>query len=281
MKGLHEKAMLASLNISQWSARRHDKNVTAKVASDYGTSDKAGRFNKCLIDPDALKPIQQKATEARTYYYSNTLPWNDDGQRILTAAHYLEFMGKLDDLNREFRKLVTEFSDDYPQLVQQARLMLNGMFRPEDYPDMEAIKGKFSFAVNINPLPMAEDFRVTLNDEERERIQEDIKARTENAIADAMKDLYRRLAECLNHMVDKLGDPKAIFRDTLTGNLADLVNLLPKLNLTSDPQLETIRREIETRLLDFEPETLRKAPMVRKQVAQDAAAILDMMKGYC
>ena len=41
-----------------------------------------------------------------------------------------------------------------------------------------------------------------------------------------------------------MADPKKVFRDSLVENARELCELLPKLNMTDDPNLEAIRKEL-------------------------------------
>ena len=95
-----------------------------------------------------------------------------------------------------------------------------------------------------------------------------------------MKDCWTRLYEVVKHMSLKLQDKDATFRDSLVGNIICLVQLLPKLNLTNDHQLETMRKEIETNLTQASPDDLRNSKHIRKQVGQQATELLDQMAGY-
>ncbi|MBU1067850.1 DUF3150 domain-containing protein [Patescibacteria group bacterium] len=272
--------MLVRVGISQWTGRRYDKAVSAKVATDYGTSADAGRYNKVLVAEGALKTIGKVANDARTYHYAQTLPWNDAGDRMLPSANYLVYTRKMQEFKQAFGAAVVEFCANYPDLVEDARNKLNGMFKAEDYPTVGQIADKYSFDVAVYPLPAAEDFRVSLQAAEVDAIRADIEARTQHAVQAANKELWTRLHDAVSHMADKLADDKGIFRDSLIGNVQDLCELLPRLNVFRDPALEDMRREVERRLCAETPQSLRDNPHARKATAKDASAILQAMAGY-
>lgn len=280
LNGIQNKAMLVRLSVSQWTARRFDKPVSDKAAADFAAKNDAGRYNKILVDPQAIQPITKIVSEVRDWHYTNTLPWQDDGQRILPAANYLNYTRKMSAFKDKFNAAVAKFLDAYPTLVEDARTRLGKMWNQADYPQVSVIKNKFGFDVSVMPIPSGNDFRVSLTDTEVERIQADIEDSVKKSIDGAMTDLWIRLQTAVSNMVNRLSDKDAIFRDTLVSNLSDLVNLLPKLNLTDDPALESIRRDIEAKLVKVAPQTLRNDKEVRTQVANDAQAILDVMSGY-
>jgi hypothetical protein len=277
---LSDKAMLVRLSISQWTGRKYDKAVSAKVASDYQTTADAGRYNKVLIAEQAIKAIAKVANDARSFHYQNTLPWNDNGDRILPAANYLTYTQKVQEFRVSFESSVNEFTSNYPLLVADAKLRLNGMFNPADYPDAGRILEKYGFDASFMPLPDAADFRVSLQQSELDAIKQDIESRTRQAAEKAMQDLWNRLHEAVSHMADKLKTSDAVFRDSLVTNLVELCELLPKLNIANDPNLEKMRQAVESKLCNVTPQQLRDNPTARKQTAKTADDILSAMAGY-
>lgn len=277
-----EKAMLAKLNISQWSASKHDREITEQVAQQHGADSSMGRYSKRLLAKDALDAIKQVATQARHHHYENTLPWLDDGARILPAANYFDYITKQREYEHQFEAAVSDFVYIYPQLVKSAKASLNGLFKQEDYPSANQIGERFKFAVACDPMPDASDFRVDVGDTERALIQADIEARVNAAVEDAMTDLWKRVHDNVSRMAERLrgyhvdgeGKVHGAFRDSLVGNMRELVEVLPKLNFTGSNSLETMRQRLENELCQFEPKELRENETVREAIAENAEAIL-------
>ena len=69
------------------------------------------------------------------------------------------------------------------------------------------------------------------------------------------------------------------FRDSVVTNLVKLVDVMPKLNVTGDPELERLTAEVRASLL-VDPKDLRKSDTVRADTAKAAAAIAQHMAGY-
>jgi hypothetical protein len=290
-KELSEKAMLVNLHISQWTARKHDRKISDKVAEDFGAeSSELGRYNKVLIAQEEVKEVQKISSEARNFHYENTLPWTDEGSRILPSANFEAYSQKMRSYRDRFEEATRSFVENYPALIEDARIRLNGMFNPADYPNPFEIERKFRFGVNIGPLPVSEDFRVSLNGQEADKIKEQIETRVKEAQAEATKDLWQRLYEVVKRITDKLSEPDRknkkgedappIFRDSLIGNAVEICTLLPKLNINDDPELEKMRKEIESKLTKTQPGTLRENKEVREQTAETANDILNKMAGY-
>ncbi len=274
MARINEKARLATLSISQWRATKHDQRVTEEAGANHGTTPDWGRYSKFLVDRDEVKAIAQIANEARSYHCSHTLPWDDNGTRILTAAMFPEYTAAIQGFVGRFKDAVEKFVDAYPAIVRTSQMKLNGLFDENDYPTVERLRKKFGFDVKFFPLPDKEDFRVRLSEDEVIEIQRNIEENTQAVITGAIKDLHLRLHEVISRMVERLSDKEAVFRDSLVGNVANLCALLPKLNLTNDPQLDQLTKEVEEKLTKYDPETLRKDDQARKDTADKADEIL-------
>lgn len=273
---LHTRAILVSLRLSAWAARKYDRKVSQETAAAHNTTIDAGRYNKHLLPVDApsYKALMAHIASMRTWHYEQTLAWSDDGWRLLPIKNYNSYSDGMRDRMHALESLTAEFIRDYPSLREQARQLLNGMYQESDYP--RDITSKFSRALEFSPVPSGSDYRVTLSTEEVTAIAQSTESRIKSALADAQQDGVKRLYDCVRRMHERLAQPDAIFRDSLIQNARDLCDVLARLNLTDDPALESLRRETET-LAQTEPQTLRDVPDVRADTAARAQSILDAM----
>ena len=281
-----EKAMLAKLRISRWAASKHDKKISADVAAQHGADVTMGRYSKRLVAKERLETIAQIATRARHHHYENTLPWLDDGARILPAANYFDYMQQQNAFRAEFEQAVSAFEKEYPVVLDDARRSLNGLFNEADYPDPGQIASKFAMQVDVDPMPTAEDFRVALSEDENARIRESIQGRLDDAVQGAINDVWHRVHDTVAKMVERLrayevdGDGKVhnAFRDSLVGNIRALSELLPKLNITNSNALEVMRQRLADELCSFDAPVLREDATIRNEIAANAEAILADIK---
>jgi hypothetical protein len=158
--------------------------------------------------------------------------------------------------------------------------MLGDLYQPSDYPGVAEIESKFSFDNVFLPFPDEKDFRIDISEDEVKEIKRTLKQKSGEAVADAMRDCWGRLYEAVNNAVERLSDPDAIFRDSLIGNLGDLCDVLPRLNIQEDKYLDQMCGEIKAKLACQSPKTLRENKDTRKAVATEAEGILGMMSSY-
>jgi hypothetical protein len=283
---LSSRAMLCSLSISVWSARKHDVEASEEIAHQHGAQADAGRYHKVLLPKAALAEIQKIVSEARQEHYFMTLPWDDNGYRVLPAAAYMEHTDKMRALSSRFTPAVETLATRLNELLEEAKIRLGGLFRAADYPTPEELRAKYSFETKVLPLPDANDFRVTLGEEEKERIKRQITASVEASLQVGSRELWQRLYEAVSHMAERLLAYKVTgvgvehpFRDSVVTNLVKLVDILPKLNVTADAELERLAAEARASLL-VDPQELRNSDSVRSETAQAASAIADRMRAY-
>lgn len=277
---LNDRALLVQINISQWTARKYDKKVTQQVADQNNTTTAAGRYNKSLLPMnDYLEQVHKKASAIRQRYYANTLPWGIEGTQLLPSANYLAFMTEFRKEKGQWETLVSMFVDNYAMLKQDAKDKLRGLYNEADYPSESAIADKFRMDMAVFPVPTT-DFRVALSEGEITRLQGDIEARLQQASASALKDVWQRLFDRVQHMAEKLADPSAIFRDSMVENAREICALLPRLNFADDPNLERMRLQVEGRLASHHPDALRNNPELRRNAALEAKQIMDKMSVF-
>lgn len=212
-------------------------------------------------------------------HYKMTLPWGDNGDRMLPSQAYFDYTEQLRHMRAEHEAAVMSFVAAYPQMVQDARQMLGAMYEPGDYPEVNRIAERFSMTAVFSPVANAEDFRVDIGDEAVAEIKKSITDAAEQRLQGATRDCWARLGEVVGNMAERLEDPKATFRDSLVGNIEALLDLLPKLNVANDYALTHMCAEVRSWLV-ISPSDLRKNKKLRAFTADKAASLLEQIKPW-
>jgi hypothetical protein len=76
------------------------------LRGNHGAQADAGRYHKILLPTVALAEIHKIMSEARQEYYLMTLPWDDNGYRVLPAAAYMNHTEKMRALSNRFTPAV-------------------------------------------------------------------------------------------------------------------------------------------------------------------------------
>jgi hypothetical protein len=183
--------MLSAIHISIWTAVKHDRKVSRDVAVQHGARENAGRYNKKLLSgAEKLDELRTLAGQIRQYFYKITLPWSDEGYRLLPAHFYFELTSKMREFEENFDRQVEDFLATYPSYIQQVKPELNGLFREEDFPSIEKLRSKFGIKLEVLPIPTGEDFRVTLSAEEQARVAREIDESVRESLLRGTEDLW-------------------------------------------------------------------------------------------
>lgn len=288
MTKLSERAMISSLHIGSWTGSSRDQDVTEEVSNSHGADLKdAGRYSKQLIARKFLNQVGNTAALARRTHRLLTLPWSDDGSRILSTTGYNAYTEQMRLRRHAFEASVIEFCGQLPNYINEAKTRLGSMYDPEDYPVGEVIQKKFYLDVEITPVPEAGDFRAELSDASTKHIIKDIERRTEARLEAAMNDVFQRIHDVTEKMVERLRAYKPVegaraentFKDSLVWNIKELAELIPALNITGDQRLDALRAKLLADLV-IEPDVLRDNDRVRQQVSDKAEKIMERVKKY-
>lgn len=278
--GILGRAMLVNVNIGVWSARKHDAKVTGKANDRWAKTQQAGRYHKKLFAGNAPSHshLMHLAQVGRVTHYKHTLPWEDQGWRLLPTENYFQYVEALRKVKEEFEAALERFLRDYPGYVRQAEELLGTMYNRRDYPRTNSIRRKFHFDIEFGPVPSANDFRVQLPQKELQRMAKSVEARITTAVQEAMGDVWQRLGDAVTTLREKLDDGKFL-RATMIERVGEVAEILGRLNLTSDAKLEKARKDVLRDLAGLDVQVLRDDDKVRDDAAKKADAILKQMKG--
>lgn len=290
-------AMLSSLSICQWSGYRYDPDASEELTNMHGAEKDAARVNKRLVPRGELEEITQAVGRARRDHDFLTLPWTDDGWRVLPAATYFEHTQKMQDHKTLVLAAVGKFIARYEDVVRnQSRL--GTLRKVTDYPGMrqegdtlrflfaQELREKYSFATDVKPMPDANDFRVNIGDEERDRLKKQIAESVQAALRASTRDLWQRLYDVVGHMSTRMaeyntaeeGKKPKLYKSMVT-NIVEIVDVLPRLNISGDEELNRMTDTIRQSLL-VDTEKLRTSDTLRTDTAKAAADIMQRMAAY-
>ena len=135
---IQERAMLAAVHISIWTAVKHDRGVSRDVAERNGAPMSAGRYNKQLLrGADKLDELRTLAGQVRQYFYKITLPWTDEGYRLLPANIYFDLTARMREFEASFAQGVEwklkMGAEPQAETAATRLLWAAGYFVDEDY----------------------------------------------------------------------------------------------------------------------------------------------------
>lgn len=274
-------AMLVDLSIRGWTGKKQDREVSDEVGANKGaTTANAGVYQKNLLaGSQELININKYATLIRAWHASRTLPWSDSGTRLLPAISFERYMQEMSEHEAHYTSLVNAFVQAYSLLIQSAQFSLGALFKHSDYPDPSEIPSKFELRWATYPLPTAGDFRVDIGNEGLSVLREQFAKQQETRIAEAMSEVRERIKTSLTKISNQLrieedGKKGRVHESTLESAI-ELCDALDGFNLTKDPELIQLKKDMRMTLQGIDVQDVRKDDVVRGYAKEEVDALLD------
>ena len=276
-----DRAMLADLSVTFWTAHKKDHEISDETARAKHASEDAGSWWTSLLPPKAQAGILAARTRARATHFEFTLPWHNDGARILPAEMFWAYTQLMREHEKQYREAVEKFLTQYPTFVDTAKVRLGVMFHAEDFPTADVLRTKFYWKVRVSGIPTGADFRVDLGSkDDTDAIKAEIDSQLMDDLRGTLGDLWERLFTVVTNFAEKMKEEKPIFRDSLVENIKDTCHILSKLNILGDENLEQVRKQVMDTLAAMPAEELRDNPEQRKTSAKAADDILAAMSKF-
>lgn len=275
-------AVLVSLTISSWDLNRKDAKASAQATIDLEVkNDKLCRVRKSLLPrSDELRAVTSILSEARMFHYKNTLPWMQEGPRILLTSNFDAYTQKIREFRAALVPALKQLSDSYEGLKEDARLLLGKLYNPAEYPSAEKLVSRYGLSLQVVPLPAATAFAdLGLESEAAEELRKKLEADMQKTFQDANRRIWEELYVRLSNLVTRLGNQEERVRKDSLNSLIEMAELLPKLNITQDPGLTIMSQKLMENLGKFKGMDIANSVATRRQAADSAASILQAMQG--
>ncbi len=265
----HIDAVLVKLSISIPGNTEDDEILTAEVKRQQEMTGDVGGWKSNRLPSEAMSPLNSAVGAIRKRGYKLTLPWLT-GLRILPTRSHDRYVRDIEQEGPvQFEAAKQAWLSAYPGWVEQMRINKNGNFRPEEYPPAAELADMFHFAVHYQPFPQSNHFVATLMEGTRAEMQEQFERHTDLRIRAAVGDVWRQLLEPVRKMAQTLAEPEKGFHQTLLGNIRDILDRVPLLNVTNNAELTQAAGEIRA-LTQVDIEDLKKNPVIRAEYATRA-----------
>lgn len=299
-------AMIGNLNISSWEARIQDKATKEEVLATKGArSKRAASVSKHLFSEcPALDAIKALRGEAYLWFRKETMPWDDNGGRLITTKRYLNTMDQAAKYEQRFNALVNAFLGVYQTEISKQAFENGALFDRSEYPSEDEVRAKFRFALNVSPVPTSGDFRVDIGHEAAKQLAEQYERLAAERMSAALAEPWQRIKDQVLWVKERMEavlayDPDAVeeqlvldpdgktidikitkkrrpkLYDSMLENGLELCKTLSDFNITNDPRLEEARRELEAALTRVDMDSLKESPELQKATKTAMENILD------
>lgn len=282
---LSSRSMLVSLNQKMWWANAADRQVGIQAERAHDAENRSFHVVKKLIPSEYMLPIKRVALLGRDQHLRLTLPGLYKGQQLLATKLFDEYAMGQGYIRETFFKEVDRFVDRYPDIIAAAPARFNKAFRESDFPDPDRIRTYFDYQLKFTPVPDAGNW--LLDDIDMEDVTTLANALTneQNAMMrDASKKLMERITAVLENLANQAKNYKegatsgGMLRDPTIEAVQDIAELIPKMNLTNDPILDAVAKEMTSKFAHLEAKDMRQSVAVRNDVSSVAQRIMAKLK---
>lgn len=288
-----EACVLIKIATSALGLSRTDKAASAATTSMHGAAEGSARvLVSRLPGADELhRKIIALQNETRQTIFDRSMPWDNNGWRLLPNTQLQWAMAYVTGQQQEFDHLLSELRHQASQIIATAEAN-RGSFSVEVPTEDELIEA-YSLEHNIQPLPEGSQFR-GLPQEVADKLQHALDQRVATAVEAAQTDVMRRLSAPLENFVERmrLYDEReealergeevgraGVFRDSVLHNIQSIVGMLDEFNVGDDERMATLKQQLEV-MGRLTPEALRTRADVRKAAATRAQKVADNLNSW-
>lgn len=281
---LKDRAVLVDWSAGMWGARVQDDEIAREVLHNKNAAEDAGVWIKRLAPEDWLKELRKIKGQANTTHNKYTVPFLRDGQRACPNVVHGKYRAEMSQHEEKWDAEVQKKLVEYKQILALAPARMAGTYNPNDFPSEASMVRKFHWRIVSLPMPDADNWVTYLVNGEAEQVKEELRKELGEISKNISRSLWQRLYVPVKAMVEALpeytGKREGSFKDSLVGNIVEIVDLLPDLNIGEDVELAKMVGEVKKRLTRFSAQDLRDSEEVREVVLEKAQEILDRMGAY-
>lgn len=275
---IQDKAILVSLTVKEPSGSKKDREAAEAVEREFDTASGSGSFSKALFG-ESLREYSRAKGKIRDYFNSRTLPWGENGIRILPSASLFKFREDVEGFKKTLAEEAEKVVDALPEIKAAAMVRLGKLYRETEFPTPAQLRAKLGIRVKFYPLPNTTDFRVTLSMQEKAILEEQLRETLEDTQKAATADLLKRMSERVKGLLLTLDKDKAPKEETLKRAL-DLCQSCKELNLWGDPEITRNVGEIEKTLSGKTEAALSQSSVERKVLSTSLQEVMEKMSGF-
>lgn len=285
---LADTCMLAVLSRKRLATtRRVDDGTRDSIRNQLG--DESLTLSKHLFKDGPVRELLRLLDRIYDTHKELTAPYVDRGPRLLPAVKFEEYAEIMTEYENKLSAGAASLMANWEQyvandMVSRANKSIAtkaALITRDEYPTAREAAQMFSMTWKVKPLATGSDFRTTVPEYVKERLQDEM----DEAVDIIRKDLLQRMLKPVQDAVEKLripiGEKGSVFRDSLVENLQSALKTASDLNVGGDAELTAAIAEMRLIVHGHigSPDTLRTLQDKREKAAAKLAALTNTLSG--
>ena len=274
---LSREAVLIKATFHSWTG---DKKVDEATATEFNdrvnAQDTALRHTKKLLSKsDNAANCRTMISNGRKFLNENTVPWTYSGWKLVPKRNFQRVQDEMAAYSEKIYNAASLLFESFNSDIEADREVLGQLFDYKAYIMPHQVFDKFKIDLQYEPIVDINSPQFDAMSETVEQIMAQTRERQTRAVAAASNDLRNRvegiLARTIDRMetlADKSKKPTALLR-----SIEELADVLPRLNIAGDPDIDLAARQMKEKILLFSAQDLRDDEESRAEVITAAKAI--------
>lgn len=230
------------------------------------------RMSKRIFSSPSYRACEMLAAKTRKWLEGRSVPSPlRDGTYLIPEALLTDVNEKLNEVSDQYNAYADQFSEEYPDLIEQWKEKLGSHFRAADYVTSRQIRRRFSVQrLLINFSPARPD-------------EIDQRAEIESAICEIKASLRADLLMLVEKMVAMLGErrdgKKRGFQDRALESFTEWIDLLPARLVVDDDELKKVAERARKIMSGKSADDLRDIDSVRSKVREGLSKVETKLRG--
>ena len=282
-----ERIVLVKISIRGWMGETSDKDLARAIEKAKGMKDGTTRASVYLIPDDYRLPIVNAKSVIRGWWYANTIPYDNDGWRMVSVDKFQILLDTIAEMKRTvFDPPVTRLLEESDRLRTEAIKNLGSAYDAEKFDSAFPTSDKLvsRYDVDVETEAFSDPNHLLIKDIDKETV-EDMRETAARRQAERVSKGVRKVVENLRDIVREVrdrvqADPKKAKYKNLFESLKSTLAILPDLNVLRDPDLDKLITKTREKLGSLDLQALREEPAQRKTVKKVADDIIDDLDNF-
>lgn len=254
-----------------------DQKSTA--AASFKAKKKSISASKKKIDPNKHKEYRDLTSlkgEMQKYWQRNSLPYPEDGIRLIRISKINDFVERMESYQGEIRGATLKLDQVRTEIVNEARKDLGDLFSEGDYP--QTFQNEFSVQWDFPSLTPPAHLDPNIYEAEMQKIRARISEAGEMMEEAFMAEFAKTVDKLVNSLNGLEDGTVKRFHDSNVTNLTSFFENFENLNVGCSEDLENLISQAKNAVAGKTVDELKTGSDVRKGVAETMGNIFSQLE---
>lgn len=288
METLAKNAQLVSVTLRMPSFTKLDRSGSADYSRSRNAKQGRHKVSKVLVDSADIVAIRSLGGDVRDIVREACPPYSH-GKFLLENESYIDLVNEVTPLFRQMQNHKDNFFREYPSIMAKSQVELGDDYDQNQFPTLTELEYKIGWELNVEPIPLVQDFRGELEVETRKQLEDNYIRQTNNRLRDSLEAVLDNVRKSVTNVSKQLSDKDIAhdpnkkrqskttcrpFHGTLLDNVLKHVDMLGICNIHNDPTITNLQDELRGLLDSVNVPQLKASDALRHTTKDKVDAII-------